>query len=107
MRRMGQVIRLRVEKRDEYLALHAQPWPGVLETLRAAHIQNYSIFLHADLLFAYFEYHGTDWDADQAAVAADPETRAWWQLTDPCQMPLESARAGEHWASMDAVFYLE
>jgi L-rhamnose mutarotase len=107
MQRMGQVIRLRSEKRDAYFALHDQPWPGVLETLKAAHIHNYSIFVHADLLFAYFEYHGIDWDADQARIAADPETRAWWRLTDPCQMPLESARAGEHWAMMDTVFFLE
>jgi uroporphyrinogen decarboxylase len=29
-------------------------------------------------LFAYFEYHGTDYAADMAKMAADPKTQEWW-----------------------------
>ena len=76
MLRIAQTIRLRPERREEYLALHREVWPGVEAALRAANIRNYSIFLRGDILFSYFEYHGDDFDADIASIAADPETRA-------------------------------
>lgn len=48
MRRIAQTIRLRPERRDEYLALHAAVWPAVEAALRAANIRNYLGFdLHA------------------------------------------------------------
>jgi L-rhamnose mutarotase len=82
MLRIAQTIRLLPERREEYLALHREVWPGVEAALRASHVRNYSIFLRGDTLFGYFEYDGEDFDADMAAIAADPETRRWWQLTE-------------------------
>lgn len=93
VRRFASVIRLRPEKEAEYRALHADAWPQVLATLKRARIGNYSIFLRDGLLFSYLEYDGEDYDADQALIAADPTTRRWWELTDPCQQPVESAAA--------------
>jgi len=107
MKRSGQVIRLKPEMREEYLRLHAEPWPSILETLKRCHIQNYSIFLHADLLFSYYEYMGDNWELDRQQMAADPATRAWWQLTDPCQTPLENAPEGAWWLEMPSVFFME
>ena len=100
-------IRLRPEQAEEYRQLHTQVWPGVLATLRAAHIGNYSIFLRDGLLFSYLEYSGTDYAADTASIAADPATRRWWALTDPCQQPLDPAAAGEWWAPAEEVFHLD
>ncbi|GAB3834072.1 L-rhamnose mutarotase [Dactylosporangium cerinum] len=105
MRRYGSVIRLRPERREEYLRLHAEVWPGVEATLRAANIRNYTIFLHGDLLFGYYEYIGDDHDADQARIAADPTTRQWWALTDPCQESV-AADDGAWWAPMQEVWHL-
>ncbi len=107
MQRVAMVIRLRPERAEEYERLHAEPWQEVLVALRAAHITNYSIFRHGDLLFGYFEYHGDDLDADLATVAADPATQRWWQLTDPCQEPLPTAPPGSWWADMKPVFLME
>ncbi|QMW24210.1 L-rhamnose mutarotase [Sandaracinobacteroides saxicola] len=104
--RKAMVIRVRPEKLAEYRALHAKPFPGVIAALKAANVSNYSIFLKDDLLFGYLEYSGSDWAADMAKVAADPETQRWWQLTDPCQTPLESAAPGEWWADMEPLFYM-
>jgi len=106
-RRVASVIGLRPEKEVEYRQLHEAAWPGVLDALRAAHVTNYSIFLRDGLLFSYFEYTGYDYDADMASIAADPTTRRWWALTDPCQEPLSSAAAGERWAPAEEVFHLE
>lgn len=107
MRRFAAVIRLRPEKEPEYRALHAAAWPGVLAALTRANIGNYSIFLRDGLLFSYLEYTGTDYAADTALIAADPVTREWWALTDPCQQPLDSAAEGERWAPAEEVFHLD
>lgn len=106
VRRYGSVIRLRPEQRDTYLRLHAEVWPGVEQTLRSANIRNYTIFLHDDLLFGYYEYVGDDHAADQARIAADPETRRWWALTDPCQQSLSEPGSGHWWTPMQEVWHL-
>ena len=74
-----------------------------------ANIRNFSIYLKEpeNLLFSYFEYHGIDFAADSAAIAADAVTREWWTHTDPCQQPLETRKQGEWWASMEEVFHLD
>jgi L-rhamnose mutarotase len=107
MRRIASVIRLRPEAESDYRALHADAWPGVLDTLRAAHVTNYSIFLRDGLLFSYLEYAGDDYDADMARIAADDTTRRWWALTDPCQQPVETAAEGEWWAPAEELFHLD
>ncbi|MGW7578456.1 L-rhamnose mutarotase [Streptomyces sp. NPDC054765] len=105
--RFAAVVRLRPEKEARYRALHADAWPGVLAALREAHIGNYSIFLRDGLLFSYLEYTGEDYEADTARIAADPVSREWWKLTDPCQRPLESAPAGELWTAAEEIFHLD
>ena len=109
MQRMGMVIGLRPEKVAEYKQLHADVWPGVLKMISACQIRNYSIFLKEpeNLLFGYWEYHGSDFAADAARMAADPETQKWWALTDPCQDPLPTREDGEFWAMMDQVFHVD
>jgi L-rhamnose mutarotase len=106
VRRIASVIWLRPEKAEEYRQLHADPWPEVLERLRASNIGNYSIFQHGDLLFSYFEYGGEDFDADMAAIAADPVTRKWWELTDPCQERLPGTPEGKQWMDVPSVFFM-
>ena len=105
VQRFGKIIKLRPEHREEYLRLHADAWPAVLATLTACHIRNYSIFLEGGMLFSYFEYVGEDYTADMARMAADPATREWWRLTDPCQEQTEGAVAGEWWTPLREVFH--
>lgn len=109
MERMGMVIGLVPEKIAEYKALHAAVWPQVLARLAASNVRNYTIFLREpeNLLFGYWEYHGGDYRADMAAIAADPVTQQWWSLCGPCQRRLDSCAEGEHWAPMSAVFHLD
>ncbi len=107
MQRHAAVIRLREEHAEEYLRLHGDVWPTVLDRLRESNMRNFSIFLRDGLLFSYLEYTGTDYAADTAAIAADPETKRWWQFTDPCQQPVDSAAEGEWWAPMEEVFHTD
>ncbi len=109
MKRMGMVIGIAPERVAEYRRLHAAVWPAVLERIAASGIRNYTIYLREpeNLLFASWEYHGSDLGADMAAIAADPETQRWWTFTDPCQRPLASRAPGEHWAAMEEVFHVD
>ena len=107
MNRVGQVIRVRPERIADYERLHAAVWPGVLATLRGANVRNYTIFRFDDLLFAYFEYVGTDYAADMAQIAADPITQEWWVLTDAMQEPVRAADGGDWWLSIPEVFHTD
>ena len=107
MKRFGHVIRVRPEKLAEYKRLHAEAWPAVLKTIADCNIRNYSIFYRDGALFGYYEYIGDDYAADMAKMKADPVTREWWKLTDPCQQPIETAASGEWWAPMEEVFHTE
>jgi L-rhamnose mutarotase len=98
MRRFGQRIDVRPARIEDYERLHAEPWPAVLDQIRRSNIRNYTIFRDAENLFAYFEYVGSDFAADMAAMAsrsrdaalvgADrrdagaaprPGARSWWK----------------------------
>ncbi len=108
MQRFGMVIGVNEEKKAEYVRLHAAVWPDVLRMITACHIRNYSIYLKEpeNLLFSYYEYHGTDHAADMARMAADPTTQDWWAVCMPCQAPLATRAAGEWWAGMPEIFHL-
>jgi L-rhamnose mutarotase len=107
MHRYCQLIRLRAERREEYIEYHRKVWPAVLATIEACNISNYSIFLHGDLLIAYFEYHGADLDTDMRKMAADPETQRWWSIMDPMQQLLPDVAPGGKWLNIPEVFHFD
>lgn len=109
MQRIAQIVRLRPEAKAQYEEIHRDVWPGVLAMIEQCHITNYSIFLREpeNLLFAYFEYTGTDYAADMARMAADPITQQWWDITNPQQEPLGSVPEGEWWAPAREVFHVD
>lgn len=109
MQRYGSVIGLSEEGKAEYIELHANCWPAVLERIKLSNIRNYSIYLKEpeNLLFSYFEYHGEDFDADMAAMADDAETQRWWAVCKPLQEPLPTRKEGEWWAGLTEVFHAD
>ena len=108
MKRFGQVIGVKPERVAEYIEIHANVWPEVLQMIEECNIHNYSIFLQGDhTLFAYFEYHGDDFEADMAKMAADPKTQEWWALCMPMQSPLPDRTEGEWWHTLTEVFHAD
>jgi L-rhamnose mutarotase len=105
LKRFGQLLNVRPEKVEEYVRYHAAVWPEVLQTIHDCNIRNYSIFLKDNMLFAYFEYIGDNYDADMAKMAADPKTQEWWAIMEPMQVPVATRAAGEWWARMKEVFH--
>ncbi|MDD3321922.1 MAG: L-rhamnose mutarotase [Paludibacter sp.] len=106
MKRFGQIIYLKPECANEYVKQHAAVWPGVLKMISDCNIQNYSIFKKDLVLFAYFEYVGTDFEGDMAKMASDSETQRWWDVVKPLMQPIETRNVGEFWADMEEIFYL-
>lgn len=107
MRRIGEIIKVRPEKLEEYKYHHAHWWPEINAMIKECNIQNYSIFSRGEYLFAYYEYVGDDFEADMAKMAADPKTQEWWDVVKPCQQPLEDRKEGEWWAGMEEVYHLD
>jgi len=107
LRRFAQSIRLLPEKEAEYIRYHENVWPEVLQTIADCGIRNYSIFLSGGVLFAYFEYHGSDFAADMRKMAACPHTQRWWRIMDPMQVPMSGVEAGEKWLQMREVFHFD
>ena len=110
MQRFASVIGLKAEKVEDYKRLHASIWPEVARMIAKSNLRNYSIFLRrmpdgSHYLFSYFEYVGSDFNADMAQMAADPATQRWWSYCEPCQVPLTNRLASEWWSSMEEVFH--
>ena len=107
MKRFGQVIGIKPEHIEEYEKLHAEAWPGVLKMIEECNMRNYSIYRYDNLLFAYFEYHGNDFDADMAKMAADETTQKWWDVCMPMQNPVDDREEGEWWKTLKEVFHTD
>ena len=109
MQRMGRVITLKPDIVDEYKRIHEAVWPEVLKAIADSNIRNYTIFLKEpeNMLFAYWEYHGDDFDADMAKMGHAPRMKEWWKITDPMQVPLGTRKEGEWWAEMEDVFHTD
>ena len=100
-------IRVRPEHFAEYKRHHAADWPEVLATISRCHIRNYSIYHRDFVLYAYFEYWGTDFAADMQLMAADPATQRWWDICMPCQRQTEDAVPGEWWTPIPEIFHCD
>lgn len=107
VRRVASVIGLPAGGIAEYERLHADVWATVLRQIESSGIRNYSIYRYGELLFSYFEYEGEDYVADMALLAADAETRRWWDLCSPLQRPVPEALEAEWWHELAEVFHVD
>lgn len=107
MKRYAQVIGIKPDRIEVYKQLHAAVWPAVLKQIHTSNIRNYSIYLYNNMLFAYFEYIGDDFEGDMAKMAADPMTQEWWAICSPMQTPMAGAQAGEKWHNIEEVFHID
>lgn len=106
-RRVCMYTLIRPGMRERYQELHDSIWPGVLDRIRRSNFSNYTIFVRGDMLVQYFEYVGTDWEADNAAMQADPESQRWWRETAPCQLDPEPDLPGGPWRELTPAWRLE
>jgi L-rhamnose mutarotase len=106
VKRVGMVIGIKPEKIAEYKELHADSNPGVRDLLNKYHMHNFSIYLHEIdgkyYEFGYYEYTGSDFEADMAELAAEPRNKEWLSICDPIQIPLKGYTS---WAEMEEVYH--
>merc|ERR1711907_670469 len=112
--RYGGVIRLRLEKYDEYKRLHASVWPKVLYKIHQSNIRNFTIYYSKELslLFSHYEYIGFDYNLDMSLIEKDPTTKKWWKICENCQDPVKwkgplpsEGGKGEWWSQMEELFH--
>lgn len=82
-------------------------WPEILDSLRAAGIENLEIFRAGNRLVMAMDV-SDDFSPDAKAVrdAADPRVQAWEELMWKFQQPLPFAKPGEKWVKMKRIFSL-
>ena len=107
IKRVGMVIKIKPECIEEYIAVHADSNAGVRDLLIEANMRNFSIFLHQLddgnwYEFGYYEYTGTDFEADMEKLARHPRNIEWLKVCDPMQIPLEGY---EGCAEMEQIYY--
>jgi len=107
VKRIAQVIGIKPEDIQEYERIHADAWPSIIKIIKKANITNYSIFRYQNLLFAYLEYTGTDYEKDMAQLSAEPEMKRWWKITDQMQWQVPEAKAGEWWHVIEEKFHVD
>jgi L-rhamnose mutarotase len=105
MKRYGMTIGLAPGAYEEYKRYHAAVWPEVMATTTRCNIRNFTIYHHDGTLFGSFEYHGTDYRADMAVMAADPATQRWWAIMEPLQRQIEGTPEGDWWMPMEELFH--
>ena len=105
MKRFAEIVRIKPDKKDEYIKLHEEIWPEISQLIYDCNIRNYSIFLRNDLLYAYYEYIGGDFAADMKKMEENPGNKEWWNACKPCHIPLDDRKEGEWWASMEEIWH--
>jgi L-rhamnose mutarotase len=100
------VIKIKPDRLEEYLVLHSDSTAGVRDLLIKYNMRNFSIFMTQledsnYYEFGYYEYWGSDFEADMKMLEAEPRNKAWLDLCDPMQIPLEGEAS---WKEMKRIY---
>ncbi|MBR5543060.1 MAG: L-rhamnose mutarotase [Oscillospiraceae bacterium] len=95
---------LKPEKVEEYVELHRNTWPEVLDLISKTNITNYSISIKGNELFTYYEYVGDDYEADMKIQDDSPIMQEWWKHTTPCFLYHDK---GHYYDELEEIFYLK
>ncbi len=88
MQRVAFRLRVKPDRLDDYVRIHAEVWPALLRDLTAAGYRNYSIFADGPDLFGYLECD--DWAAAQEMLRASDANRRWQEwMTEYLETPVD------------------
>jgi L-rhamnose mutarotase len=105
MERVCFTLRVRKERMEEYRARHRAVWAEMLDALREAGWENYSLFLRPDgLLVGYFETR----DFERAMRVNATEVNERWQreMAPFFDFDEDGGRADRSFERLEQVFYL-
>jgi L-rhamnose mutarotase len=98
-------LRLKADAIDEYEREHQQVWPELLEKLKAVGISEYSIFRRGQELVLTLRVE--DFERAWDELDRDPVNRRWQESMGRLFESVPDQAAGERFAMMREVFYLE
>ena len=96
---------LKKGKKEEYIRRHNEIWHELVNVLKTAGIKNYSIWLHGDELFGYYECEkGIEYAAKTQSESA---VVAKWNeyMKDVIDMPMDEKTGAQ--PLLEEVFYLK
>ena len=102
MKRFILYSEIKPEKLEEYIALHKNAWPEIIELISSCNFHNYSIAVRGNQLYTYYEYTGNDYDTDKKRMDEDPIMKKWHTFTKPCFIRDENGNA---YKELEEVFY--
>ena len=81
MKKYMEIIKIKPEHAAEYIALHRDPWPEMLQAELEAGIRKEVIFFHDNLSIIYSECE--DYDACDAKLRSMDVCKRWDELVKP------------------------
>ena len=91
----------------EYKKYHEAVWSEIIQSIKAAGIENAEIYLVDNRLFMILEVKETfSFDKKAAMDIANPKVQEWEALMWEYQQALPNAKAGEKWVLMDKIWSL-
>lgn len=91
----------------EYEAYHRSVWPGILQSIKEAGIEQAEIYRTGNRLFMILEVNNAfSFEKKAAADAANAEVQEWEQLMWNYQQALPGSKPGEKWVLMEKIFSL-
>ena len=91
----------------EYEAYHRKVWPEILESIRAAGIEQMEIHRVNNRLFMIMEVNDDfSFEKKAAADASNDKVQQWEELMWKYQQALPLSKPGEKWVLMQKIFSL-
>ena len=107
MTRVGFLLKVKGDRLLEYKEHHKNTWPEMLDALRRAGWQNYTLFVRDDgLLFGYFETPST-FEAALKAMAQQTVNENWQSLMGSYFEALNGGRPDERMLELQEIFHLD
>ena len=107
MKRVGFVLKVREDKRKEYVEHHKSVWPDMLDALRRSGWHNYSLFIRDDgLLFGYVETP-EGLDAASAGMAGEEANARWQEFMSPYFEALGGKHPDQNMVELEEIFHLD
>ncbi|MFC0274481.1 L-rhamnose mutarotase [Metabacillus herbersteinensis] len=97
--------KIKEDQLEEYVQLHLNPWPEIMEEHRKAGIKNYSIFQNGNQFFYCFECDDVDSAFDY--IAKSDDCNKWNAITSKMVEGSFDFNEAEPIRPMKEVFYLE
>ena len=79
----------------------------VLKEIKQANIQNYSLYLKDERLYAYFEYIGKDFKTDIEGLTGSPEIKEWQNQINSLLEPISIDQQLVYWTDLKEVFHTD